>query len=172
MTTLTNMVFHPYIPAMVNALEQWLCQKASDGWRLEEVHGWMFRFRKCEPYPTKFFCYSGFGASKGISYDFYNSKNQYSRSGSALNKSSAIIYEADIEKLDANFTHLIRLRNKYYQKHYGLLLLFACLYLVLAIGFVQTDYVRAFILFLGVVALVYAFISVLILFRWAHRNTT
>ena len=163
-------VFYPYVPALINSLERWLSQKASNGWKLEAVHGWKFVFRKCTPYTTRFFSYSGFGTSIGISYDYWVSKQRYSHSKSAINKSVSIIYEVDIRKIDNDFNSFVFLRNKYYLKHYVGLLLFSIIYTAIAIGLMFIDFSLAMFLVLGIILLVYSSFSVFVLAREIKRT--
>lgn len=158
--------YYPHIPAMINLLERWLCKKAFDGWRLEEAHGWKFIFRKCKPYTTRYFSYSGFGTSNGISNEFWISKRRYSYTKSTItNKSNLIIYEVDIRKIDSEFNHIVLLRNKFYLKHYFSMLLFAIIYSTFSIGIIQMNSILSFFLAFGIILLVYSSVSVFILTR-------
>ena len=158
-------IIHPYVPALINFVERWLSQKASNGWRLEAIHGWRFVFRKCTPYTTRFFSYSSFGTSMGISYDYLRSKKRYSCSKSAINKSASIIYEVDIRKIDNDFYGFVFLRNKYYLKHYLGLLLFAIVYTVISLGLMFISSTLAVFFVIGIILLVYSLFSVFILAR-------
>jgi len=155
---------------MINCLEEWLTKKAAEGWKLEEIHGWKFVFRKCKPYAAKFFAYSGFGTSIGISHDYQASKNRYAHSKNKLNKANEFIYEVDICKIDSNFKHYVSLRNKYYTKHYLLLLIFALVYTVIGIGAMLKHTVLAVLFGFGIVLTLYALFSVLILLRASHST--
>ena len=163
-------IIHPYVPALINFVERWLSQKASNGWRLEAIHGWKFVFRKCTPYTTRFFSYSSFGTSKGISYDYFRSKKRYSCSKSSINKSTSIIYEVDVRKIDNDFYGFVFLRNKYYLNHYLGLLLFAIVYTVISIGLMFISSTLAIFLVIGFILLVYSLFSVFILARETSAN--
>ncbi len=164
------MIIRPYIPAMVNDLERWLTKMAADGWRLEDVRGWKFSFRKCKPYTARFCSYSGFGTSYGISNDYLMSKELYSRKKSVINKSTSIIYEVDIEKIDSNYIHFFRLRNKFYLKHYLALLLFSLVCTALVGALMQKNDGLAAFLALGIIPLVYVLLSVIILAREVRKG--
>ena len=163
-------VFYPYVPALINSVERWLTQKAFNGWRLEAVHGWKFVFRKCTPYTTRFFSYSGFGTSMGISYDYLASKQRYSNSKSTINKSVSIIYEVDVEKIDNDFNSFVLLRNKYYLKHYIGLLLFSIIHTSIAISLMFINLSLVMFLVLGIILLVYSSFSVFVLAREIKKN--
>ena len=156
-------VFFPYVPALINSVERWLSQKASNGWKLEAVHGWKFVFRRCTPYTTCFFSYSSFGTSIGISYDYWVSKQRYSHSKSAINKSVSIIYEVDVRKIDNEFNSFVFLRNKYYLKHYVGLLLFSIIYTAIAISLMFINFSLAMFLVLGIILFVYSSFSIFVL---------
>lgn len=156
-------IVYPYIPAMINFLERWLSKKASSGWKLEEIHGWIFIFRKCKPYTAKFFSYSGFGTSNGISNEFWASKDRYSCKKSSINKLNSIIYEVDLQKIDSDFNNFVLLRNKFYLKHYFALLIFSIVYTALAIGLILIDSILSFFLIFGLALLLYSLFSVFIL---------
>lgn len=170
--TKLSTIYHPYVPAMVNFLERWLSQKASDGWRLVELHGWKFIFRKCEPYSARFFSYSGFGTSNGISNEYWASKYRYSCSKSTISKLNSAIYEVDIRKIDSGFNHLVLLRNKFYLKHYFALLLFALVYTAFAIRLMLINSILTFFLVFGIILLMYSLFSVFILTREVKQHST
>ena len=161
--TFMRKIIYPYTPAMVNSLERWLSLKASDGWRLEEVHGWSFVFRKCKPYQTKYFSYTGFGTNIGISHDYWASKRRYSRNQSIVNKANLEVYEVDLEKVDVGFRQLVLLRNKFYLKHYFALLAFSIIYTMLAITLLPQSNIVSVFQLVGFISLVYSVLSVLIL---------
>ena len=150
---------------MVNSLERWLVEKASEGLRLEEAHGWKFIFRKCNPYKASFFSCSHFGTSNGILNEYWNSKHRYSCKKSTLNKSNSILYEVDIRKIDSQFKYFVLLRNKFYLKHYLSMLLFAICYVVLALILISINFILAFFLAFGIILLGYSLFSVFILIR-------
>lgn len=108
----SKVVVHPYIPAMIILLEHWLAERATEGWQLINVQGFKFTFQSCQPYTAKFFAYAGFDSSKGISADYWMSKTRYARKGTQLNKGSLPIYEVDLQKIDADFSSYVRLRDK------------------------------------------------------------
>ena len=156
-------ILYPYIPATVNFMENWLTKKAADGWKLEEVYGWKFVFRRCKPYVTKYFSYSTFGTNMGISNDYWISKKQYSLSNSTLNKLNLQIYEVDVRKIDKHFAHLVLFRNKFYLKHYFALLLFALINIMLMIGFIKIHTAFIFFLIFEILLLSYSIFAVIIL---------
>ncbi len=164
--------FYPYIPAMINYLERWLSEKASDGWRLEAVHGWSFVFRKCSPYTAKFISYSGFGTNMGISNDYFALIKRYSRRKATINKPDSAICEVDIQKIDLDYTYFVSLRNKFYLKHYLAMLLFALVYTSLAIGLMLMNSDLAVFSLFGMALLVYSSFSVGILTYEVKHNST
>ena len=164
-------IVRPYTPAMINFVERWLCKKAADGWRLEKVYGWKFVFRKCRPYVTRYFSYSGFGTSSGISNEYWASKLNYACKKSVLNKMNTIIYEVDFRKINTDFNYLVFLRNKFYLKHYFALLLFAIVYVALAIKLLLVNYLFACFLMFGSILLVYSLFSVVILICEVRQRT-
>ena len=165
-------IVHPYTPATVNDLERWLQKQASIGWRLEEIRGWKFVFRKCKPYECKFFCYSGLGKSIGISYDYYASKNRYAAAKAPINKENSIVYEVDVSKIDIDFKYYISLRNKYYLKHYLGFLLFALAYTLVPLWLVLVgrNLPILFFVFVGLLMFAYSLFSVVVLLREIKRN--
>ena len=71
-------ILHPYIPAMVNNVEEWLSQMSDKGLTLIYMNGWKFVFQDTQKSEKKeYFIYSGFDASTGFSYDFYRAKEKY-----------------------------------------------------------------------------------------------
>ena len=158
-------LIYPYTPAMINHVEKWLSKKASEGLRLEEVHGWKFTFRKCKPYITRYFSYSGFGTSMGISSEYLQSKHRYALRRSSLNKSSFEIYEVDINRIDTDYGYSVLLRNKYYLRHYLGLLVFALVCTAIAIWLTLINRILAYILICECILLAYSLFSVVVLTR-------
>ncbi len=155
--------FYPYVPATANFMEKWLTKKAAAGWKLEDVHGWKFVFRRCKPYVGKYFSNATFGRNKGIYNDYWISKKLYSRSNSTLNKLNLQIYEVDVKKIDQKFTHMILFRNKFYLKHYFSLFLFALINIILTIGLTKVHNCFYLFLMFEMVLLVYSIFAVIIL---------
>lgn len=159
----SKVVVHPYIPAMIILLEHWLAERATEGWQLINVQGFKFTFQSCQPYTAKFFAYSGFDSSKGISADYWMSKTRYARKDTQLNKGSLPIYEVDQQKIDADFSSYVRLRDKYYLKHYRLLCLFSLICILLSIVLFIINRALILFAFFWVFVLLYSCISIVIL---------
>ena len=121
---------HLHTPATVNKTEMWLKQQAKEGWKLIDVNGWNFLFRKCNPYDGEYLMYSTFGAENGLSFDYHMTKNKYGKSNgkSELNKRSKEIFEADITKLDKEYFRFVKMRNSNYLRHY---ICFAAFFVIL-----------------------------------------
>lgn len=163
-------IIHPYTPATINSLEIWLRKKASVGWRLERVHGWIFVFRRCKPYNTRFIGYSSFGTSIGISNDYCASKNRYARNKSTINKSYFPIYEVDINKIDSGLDCFVLMRDKFFLKHYLMLFFFALSYIILAFHLIKKHFALILFGIIGVLLLAYSLWSILILTRDMIRH--
>ena len=97
---------------------------AKSGWLLVGLNGWLFEFEGVKSCDKKFFIYSGFDASRGISFDYYLAKEKYSKKSSRLNKKSSWVFEVDSLKIDEQFFQYLNLRNSYYMNFYIKLLLF------------------------------------------------
>ena len=110
-----------------------------------------------------FFAYSGFDSSKGISADYWMSKTRYARKDTQLNKGSLPIYEVDQQKIDADFSSYVRLRDKYYLKHYRLLCLFSLICILLSIVLIIINRALILFAFFWVFVLLYSCISIVIL---------
>lgn len=157
--------FFPYIPAMVNILERWLSRKALDGWRLENACGWIFVFRKCTPYKTRFFAYNNIGTSKGIAGDYALSKRLYARRKSPINKQNHEIYEVDVDKIDKFFETTVLLRNKFYLKRYFIGTLFSIIFILPSIYMMMVHHIFiVFVIFWGSIFL-YSLVSIFIMIR-------
>lgn len=165
----THKAIFPFFPAATIFLERWLTEKAADGWRLAEVHGWNFVFRKCTPYAAKYFSYVGFGTSKGICFDYLASQKRYAHNHSVINTSNLNVYEVDPKKIDSTFRHYVSLRNKFYFKHYLALLFFSVAYNILAIMLSQPNSISTIFLLFGFFLLVYSLVSITILV-WSKRR--
>ncbi|MBQ2758658.1 MAG: DUF2812 domain-containing protein [Clostridia bacterium] len=157
--------YYLYTPAMINSMERWLIKKAADGWRLEEVHGCKFVFRKCQPYETVYAAYSGFGTEHGVASDYWISNKRYSSKTSVLNKSAGKVFEADINKIDSQFKYFILIRNKYYLKHYIGMLILALIWIFLTAFLLSSN--SAFIapLIFAIIFFIYSVFSVCMLVR-------
>ncbi len=160
---------YPYTPATIILLEKWLCKMAASGWRLERKSGWKFVFRKCKPYSTQYFYYSSFGTNLGIYYDYCQCKRRYSHSGSIINKLPSSIFEVDIEKIDADFSGYVYLRNKFYKKHYVGLLIYSLIHTVLALSLAISKAFLYIFVFIGVLLFVYSLYAI-IAFSLAHKT--
>lgn len=152
-------ILHPYIPAMVNNVEEWLSQMSDKGLTLIYMNGWKFVFQDTQKSEKKeYFIYSGFDASTGFSYDFYRAKEKYGNN-TALNKSNCCAFEVDPTKKDEKFKNYRFLRNNYYKKHYIKLFL-ATLCLAVASGILSIrDEIFIYFSCLSVVAFLYSVIS-------------
>lgn len=161
-------LIHPHIPAIVNRTEMWLKQRAYAGWQLIEFHGWIFVFRKCSPSGREYLIYSGFGASKGVSFDYHMARMKYgkAKAQSKLNKLNTSVFEVDMIKLDSEYLRFVRLRNTYYLKHYIALSAFSMLALtcILTISlFVTLNVVIVFLTLLWLFITIYALLSSIVL---------
>lgn len=128
-----RVVFHPYVPAMVNQVENWLTAMSIDGWKLVDNKGWHFYFLKSREEERKYFIYSGFDSTQGITYDFYRAMDMYSKSKSKLFKRTYSIFEVDPNKIDDDFLIYRMLRNKFYRKHYIKMTFFCLLFITLSL---------------------------------------
>lgn len=159
-------ILHPYIPAMVNRTERWLKQKSNEGWRPIEFNRIFVTFRKCSPYNGEFLIYSGFDASKGLSFDYNTTKTKYQKATSKINKLIRTVFEADPTKLDSEYFRFKKMRNAYYLKHYALLSVFSFFAVTgLSVTMLLSPF-RLYLVFLMIVwqiLLIYAFVSLLIL---------
>ena len=72
-------LIHLHMPALANRTEKWLKTKAKSGWKLIGYHNCVFMFRKCNPYDGEYLYYSGFGAGKGLSFDYHMIKKKYGK---------------------------------------------------------------------------------------------
>ena len=116
-------VYRPFLPAMVNETEEWLTRKSAQGLELVYMNGWKFVFKTSNKNEeNEYFIYSGFDVSKGFSYEFYRAKEKYAKK-SELKKANCSAFSVDPKKRDDDFENYRFLRNKYYKKHYLLLLL-------------------------------------------------
>ena len=157
--------YYLYTPAMINSMERWLIKKAADGWRLEEVHGCKFVFRKCQPYETVYVAYSGFGRGCGVASDYWMSNKLYSSKTSALSKSAGKVFEADINKIDSQFKYFILIRNKYYRKHYIGMLILALIWIFLTAFLLSSNSAFIVPLIFAIIFFIYSVFSVCILLR-------
>ena len=114
-------VYRPFLPAMVNETEEWLTRKSAQGLELVYMNGWKFVFKTSNKNEeNEYFIYSGFDGSKGFSYEFYRAKEKYAKK-SELKKANCSAFSIDPKKRDDDFENYRFLRNKYYKKHYLLL---------------------------------------------------
>jgi hypothetical protein len=150
---------------MVNILERWLSKKALNGWRLEKVYGWIFVFRKCTPYKTRFFAYNNIGTSKGIDSDYALSKRLYARKKSPINKQNNDIFEVDVDKIDRFFEATVLLRNKFYLKRYFVWTLFGIITTLPSIYMTMIHHIFIVsVIFWGSIFL-YSLVSIFIMIR-------
>lgn len=91
------------------------------------------------------------------------SKTRYARKGTQLNKGSLPIYEVDLQKIDADFSSYVRLRDKYYLKHYRLLFLFSLICIVLSIVLIIINRGLILFAFFWIFILLYSCISIVFL---------
>ena len=126
----TVKLLRPHLRATVNRTEQWLSEKAREGWRLTDYYGWKFVFRKCTPYETQYLFYSGFNANKGLSFDYLTTKKEYKKGNSGLNKRNLPVFETDSSKVDEAYFRFKRMRNTFYMRHYALLSVFSFVTLI------------------------------------------
>lgn len=120
-------VFRPCIHAAVRRIESWLVQQAASGWKLIDYRNGIFTFAKTTPFDAAYFMYSGFNGSRGFRNDFYSARKKYgkNKNKSQLNKDEASdIFEIDLAKADSCLPLLRAMRNRFYMRHYLLLLLF------------------------------------------------
>lgn len=138
----TKTVFKPFYPAMINRIEAWLSDMASEGWTLLEQKGWKFIFIQTAPKETEYFMYTNFNAHKGIVTDYLMARELYELKRSKLTKSTYFIFEVDLRKKDKNFAICKYIRNKYYKKHYlGLLILSVILVILnLIAAFIEKEF--------------------------------
>lgn len=136
-------MLHPYTPAMVNYVEKWLTKMSLDGWKLVDKKGWQFCFVRSRKEARHYFIYSGFDASKGISYDFYRAKDIYAKSKAdinkrlydvtQINKRVYDIFEVAPCKIDRQFYDYRIMRNRYYRNHYVKLAIFSFVFIALSL---------------------------------------
>lgn len=165
----TKIVFHPYIPAMVNQVEKWLTEMSCDGWQLVHKDRWKFYFIKSKKQERQYFIYSGFDASRGISYEYYSAKELYAKSGIEINKQSYDIFEVDPSKIDSKFYGYRMMRNKYYKNHYIKLAVFSSVFLLLSL---VISFFNIYFFIIGVpylLVFIYAITSVLIISRFTKQ---
>lgn len=159
-------LIHLHVPALVNRTEKWLKAKANSGWKLIGYHHCVFKFRKCNPCESEYLYYSGFGASKGLSFDYHMIKKKYGKSNSELNKLNIEIFEADVTKIDSGYFSFIKSRNSYFLRHYIALLVFwilALIYTVTVTSLINFNIYMIFLSFVSLVPLMYSFFSTIIL---------
>ena len=152
-------IIHPFIPAMVNDIENWLLEKSNEGLRLVRMKGWMFVFERSQILSTEYFIYIGFDASKGFSNEYYRAKQKYGKRKSKINKYDWSVFEVDPKKIDSDFVTFRILRNKYYKNHYLKLFIFSLFLEILSI--IVSFYSRIFfcISLLFVIVNIYSLIS-------------
>lgn len=159
-------LIHLHMPALANRTEKWLKTKAKLGWKLIGYHNCVFMFRKCNPYDGEYLYYSGFGAGKGLSFDYHMIKRKYGKSNYELNKLSISIFEAEKTKIDSGYLSFLKLRNSYFLKHYILLLIFwflALIYIVTVMILIKFNIYMMFFGFLSLIPLTYSLFSTIIL---------
>lgn len=159
----SKVIILPYIPAMVNEVELWLENKSKQGWRLINKKFWMFRFVNCKPYASKYFIYNGFGASKGLSFDFYMAKKKFGKAKTILNKGNLSVFEVEINRIDRSYWEYKNLRNKFYTAHYLKLLFASILFLATAIVLAAINPLLIIFVVIWIVPFLYAIGSLLIL---------
>lgn len=158
---------YPHTKATVNRTEAWLKQQAKDGWKLIDLNGWSFVFRKCTPSDREYLMYSSFRTEKGL-WDGYHMINKlYGKAPgkSEINKKTKGIFEADITKLDKGYFQFVKMRNSYYLKTYigvTVLLVFFLLIILVAALF-GNNYNILYLLLLELPMLIYYAISSFIL---------
>ena len=157
-----RVVFRPNFHFLVNINENWLHQMAEKGWLLVGLKGWLFEFECIKPANKKFFIYSGFDASKGISFDYHSAKVKYAKSSSILNKKDLCVFEVDLKKEDEEFLYYLRSRNRYYMRFYVkqfIFSLFLTLISVFAFSYEKTFFVLvAITLMLSIYSIMAVFI--------------
>ena len=154
----TVKVIHPHIRGFVNQTERWLEHQALHGFRLEEYHGWVFTFRRCQPYHALYFMYSAFNSSKEIRFDYHMAKIRYAKKNSVLNQTAYEIFELDSKKIDDDFAKYKHIRNNFYKRHYLGLLLFSVVAIVILLLCLRNPFVWGFLL-APILLLVYSLIS-------------
>ena len=163
-----------YIPAMTDLFERWLCKKALEGWRLEEIHGKQFFFRKCLPYATDYLSYTFFGNWSPFGQDFFAAKMQYSSKKSKLNKNKSVltVFEVDKDKVDLQFYSLKIKRDLLYIKHYLGLLMYSIVQSLLSIYLAMENDVFLFFVVVSGLMIAYSLLSIAILAfeTMRHRN--
>ena len=126
-------VYRPFLPAMVNETEEWLTRMSAQGLELVYMNRWKFVFELSNKNKeNEYFVYSGFDASKGFSYEFYRAKEKYAKK-SELKKANCSAFSVDPKKRDDEFEIYRNLRDKYYKRHYLLLLLITLIFGVLSL---------------------------------------
>lgn len=118
-----KVVFYPFIPAMVNIVEEWLQTKSQQGLLLVRRRGWIFVFEEKQAKDTRYFMYFILDASIGFSTEYYYAKQRYGKGKSTLNNSYDSVFEVDPKNVDNDFEKYITARNEYYKKRYIKLLI-------------------------------------------------
>lgn len=156
----TVKIIHPHIRGFVNQTERWLEHQALNGFRLEKHQGWVFTFRRCQPYHALYFMYSAFNSSKEIRFDYHMAKIRYAKKNSVLNHTAYEIFELDSKKIDDDFAKYKHIRNNFYKRHYLGLLLFSVVAIVILLLCLRNPFVWGF-LSVPILLLVYSLISLI-----------
>ena len=166
-----KIVFHPNLRFLVNINEKWLSQMAKSGCLLVDFRGWFFEFERVKSCDKKYFMYSTFDASKGMSFDYHLAKQKYSKSSSRLNKKIFCVFEVDFKKLDEQFLQYVKQRNAYYINFYIKLFVFSMILSLLCLF--TSFYIKHWhvILIIPMLISVYSIIATLILKRSTSQGT-
>ena len=159
-----KIVFHPYIPAMINHVEKWLTDMSDKGWKLVRKDGWKFYFIKSFKQERRYFMYTGFDASKGFSHEYYRAQKKFAKSGTEINKRTDGVFEVDPCKMDDDFHFYRMIRNKYYRKHYIKLALFSSFFVALSLAISIYNFYFLFVIGIPyLIMFIYAFVSILMI---------
>lgn len=156
-------VIHPYFPAGVVLVENWLHKMSRMGWQLINVKGWIFYFKKCQPKRRTYFMCNSLDKGKRGSDLFLNYSMAKEKYENKKNKivASYFIFETDPKKIDKEYFCLKEIRNVYYRNYYLKVSLF---WIVCFVGFVVLRHVRLFALDLVIPGIIGGFIAVPMLY--------
>ncbi len=166
-----KVVYHFYIPALTDDVENWLKEMALNGWKLIDLNYCKFTFQRITKQEIEYFMYSSFGTHKGISFDYYMAERLYRKSKSILDKNGRSgIFEVDVKKIDSKFYSYRRFRNKAYKKHYFKFSLISLIALAI-VAFFSIDIPYFFLLGIPyLLFLVYSLVSIFILTKAEEKN--
>ena len=125
--------FFPSIQAMTPFTERWLSKQAEKGWKLYRKSFCFFTFIPAKESQIEYFMYSSFGSERGLTYDYLRAKELYAKTKAHINKTENSIFEADPNKIDAEFYQYRAERNRYYRKHYIWAVVLLCIFAIIAV---------------------------------------